>query len=114
MAVVEREPELALLLGTTLDHAGLETTGAADDPLDDVELARQEPRGVALDLLEIGPLENDAVLDDLGQARAKVPLGQRARDGRVPFVLAPSLGAFRVVYDVPPAEVRAAVGELAG
>ena len=38
---------------------------------------------------------------------------KKARDGRVPFVLAPRLGEFRVVYDVPPAEVRAVIGELA-
>jgi hypothetical protein len=31
----------------------------------------------------------------------------------VPFVLAPRIGAFRLVYDVPPAEVRAALAELA-
>jgi 3-dehydroquinate synthetase len=37
---------------------------------------------------------------------------KKARDGRVPFVLAPRLGHFRVVYDVAPAEVRAAIHEL--
>jgi hypothetical protein len=31
----------------------------------------------------------------------------------VPFVLAPRLGDFRVVYDVPPAEIRAALRETA-
>jgi len=31
---------------------------------------------------------------------------------RVPFVLAPSIGAFRVVYDVPPREVRAALESI--
>ena len=38
---------------------------------------------------------------------------KKARDGRVPFVLAPRLGDFRVVYDVPPAEVRAVLRDLA-
>jgi 3-dehydroquinate synthase len=37
---------------------------------------------------------------------------KKARDGRVPFVLAPRLGQFRVVYDVAPADVRAAVRDL--
>jgi 3-dehydroquinate synthase len=37
---------------------------------------------------------------------------KKARDGRVPFVLAPELGRFRVVYDVPPDDVRAALREL--
>ena len=37
---------------------------------------------------------------------------KKARDGRVPFVLAPRIGAFRLVYDIPAAEVRAALAEL--
>jgi 3-dehydroquinate synthase len=37
---------------------------------------------------------------------------KKARDGRVPFVLAPELGRFRVVYDVPPDDVRAALRVL--
>jgi len=32
---------------------------------------------------------------------------KKAKDGRVPFVLAPRIGAFRIVYDVPTTEVRA-------
>jgi 3-dehydroquinate synthase len=31
---------------------------------------------------------------------------KKARDGRVPFVFAPEIGAFRLVFDVPPAIVR--------
>jgi hypothetical protein len=30
----------------------------------------------------------------------------------VPFVLAPRLGEFRVVYDVAPADIRAALDEV--
>jgi 3-dehydroquinate synthase len=37
---------------------------------------------------------------------------KKARDGRVPFVLAPAIGAFRVVYDVAPGSVRDAVASL--
>jgi 3-dehydroquinate synthase len=37
---------------------------------------------------------------------------KKARDGRVPFVLAPTIGAFRVVYDVPVEHVRRAVAIL--
>ncbi len=37
---------------------------------------------------------------------------KKARDGRVPFVLAPAIGAFRVVYDVPGDDVRRAVAAL--
>ena len=37
---------------------------------------------------------------------------KKARDGRVPFVLAPTMGAFRVVYDIAPEDVRRAVATL--
>lgn len=37
---------------------------------------------------------------------------KKARDGRVPFVLAPAIGAFRVVYDVAPEDVRGALAVL--
>lgn len=43
---------------------------------------------------------------------AAIPRDKKARDGRVPFVLAPALGSFRLVFDVPTAEVRAAVASL--
>jgi 3-dehydroquinate synthase len=43
---------------------------------------------------------------------AAIAHDKKARDGRVPFVLAPSIGAFRVVYDVPPADVRAALASI--
>jgi hypothetical protein len=32
----------------------------------------------------------------------------------VPFVLAPRIGAFRLAFDVPEAEVRAALEEIVG
>src|SRR5215470_4186356 len=35
---------------------------------------------------------------------------KKARDGRVPFVLAPSIGSFRLVYDVAEADIRAVLG----
>jgi 3-dehydroquinate synthase len=39
---------------------------------------------------------------------------KKARDGRVPFVLAPAIGAFRVVYDVGPDDVRWALAAFGG
>jgi 3-dehydroquinate synthase len=39
---------------------------------------------------------------------------KKARDGRVPFILAPEIGAFRSVSDVPAADVRAVVTGLDG
>jgi 3-dehydroquinate synthetase len=38
---------------------------------------------------------------------------KKAKDGRVPFVLAPRIGAFRIVYDVPVLDIRAAIASLA-
>jgi 3-dehydroquinate synthase len=38
---------------------------------------------------------------------------KKARDGRVPFVFAPEIGAFRIVFDVPPAAVRDTLDALA-
>ena len=43
---------------------------------------------------------------------AAIAHDKKARDGRVPFVLAPSIGAFRVVYDVAPADVRKALASI--
>jgi len=53
-----------------------------------------------------GGIDGDAVLAAIGRDK-------KARDGRVPFVLAPAIGQFRLVYDVSSAEVRAAVAALA-
>jgi len=67
---------------------------------------RQERLLAALGLpVGAGDLDVDAVL-------AAMTSDKKARDGRVPFVLAPALGTFRLVYDVPPEDVRAAVASL--
>lgn len=49
---------------------------------------------------------------DPGAVLAAITHDKKARDGRVPFVLAPSIGAFRVVYDVAPTDVRAALASI--
>lgn len=38
---------------------------------------------------------------------------KKGRSGRVPFVLAPAIGSFRIVYDIPPEDVRAVIDGLA-
>jgi 3-dehydroquinate synthase len=38
---------------------------------------------------------------------------KKARDGRVPFVLAPEIGRYRLVHDVPRSVVLEALEELA-
>jgi 3-dehydroquinate synthase len=133
-SVIERDPEekselrFALNYGHTIGHALEATTGyqrwthgeavslgiAAEAGLarrlglaDEATVARQERLLVGLGLpVRAGHVDVDAVL-------TAITHDKKARDGRVPFVLAPSLGEFRVVYDVPPADIRAAVQGLA-
>jgi 3-dehydroquinate synthase len=38
---------------------------------------------------------------------------KKSKDGRVPFVLAPEIGAFRIVYDVPRATILDALADIA-
>ena len=133
-SVIERDPEekselrFALNYGHTIGHAIEATTGftrwthgeavalgiVAEARLarrlalaSDATVARQEQLLARLGLpVRAGALDVDAVL-------TAITHDKKARDGRVPFVLAPTLGEFRVVYDVPPAEIRAAVHDLA-
>lgn len=133
-SVIERDPEeksdlrFALNYGHTIGHAleavtayGRWTHGEAValgitaeawlarrlNLTDDATVARQQRLLTALGLpVHAGQLDVEAVL-------AAITHDKKARDGRVPFVLAPRLGEFRVVYDVPPAEIRAALRELA-
>jgi 3-dehydroquinate synthase len=51
---------------------------------------------------------------DLDLVVSGIAHDKKARDGRVPFVLAPRIGAFRLAFDVPEAEVRAALEEIVG
>jgi 3-dehydroquinate synthase len=67
---------------------------------------RQEQLLGALGLPTRTTLDPEAVLRAISHDK-------KARDGRVPFVLAPAIGTFRVVYDVPPADVRGALADLA-
>ena len=134
-SVIERDPEeksdlrYALNYGHTIGHALEAVTGferwthgeavslgiVAEARLaqrlglaDASTVERQERLLAAVGLpVHAGGLDVEAVLTAMTHDK-------KARDGRVPFVLAPSLGAFRVVYDVPPSEVRAALGGLAG
>jgi 3-dehydroquinate synthase len=46
-----------------------------------------------------------AIIEALGRDK-------KARDGRLPFVLAPEIGAFRLVFDIPPTAVRETLDTL--
>jgi 3-dehydroquinate synthase len=69
-------------------------------------LARQERLLTALGL----PIRAEAV--DVEAVLGAIRHDKKARNGRVPFVLAPALGTFRVVFDVSPEDVRAVVNEV--
>jgi 3-dehydroquinate synthetase len=69
-------------------------------------LARQERLLAALGL----PIRAEAV--DVEAVLGAIRHDKKARNGRVPFVLSPALGTFRVVFDVSPDDVRAVVNEV--
>jgi 3-dehydroquinate synthase len=132
-SVIERDPEeksdlrFALNYGHTIGHALEATTGyarwthgeavslgiAAEARLarriglaDEATVTSQEALLTRLGL----PVRAQQV--DVDGVLTAITHDKKARDGRVPFVLAPRLGQFRVVYDVAPTEVRAAVQDL--
>src|SRR3989442_10520928 len=77
-AVVEGVPQLALAL-VALHDPGLQPAGAADDALDDGEVAGAERRRVPFHLGEVVGVEHDAVLDDFGEPRLEFARRQRER-----------------------------------
>jgi 3-dehydroquinate synthase len=92
----------AVALGMVAEARLAERLGVADA----ATTRRQESLLRALALpVRAASVDGDAVM-------AAITHDKKARDGRVPFVLAPAIGAFRVVYDVPPAEARAALASL--
>jgi 3-dehydroquinate synthase len=131
--VIERDPEekselrFALNYGHTIGHAleastafGRFTHGEAV-ALGIVAEARLAVRlGIAsaetadrqVRLLEAVGLPVRARDVDVEAVLAATRRDKKSRDGRVPFVLAPSIGAYRVVYDVGLDDVRPVVAEL--
>src|SRR6059036_990226 len=67
---------------------------------------RQERLLAALGL----PVRAPAI--DADRVLAAMTRDKKSKDGRVPFVLAPKIGAFRLVYDVPAADVRSVITSL--
>jgi 3-dehydroquinate synthase len=132
--VIQRDPEekgewrYALNYGHTIGHALEAVTGyemwthgeavalgmAAEAHLAErlgvgsTEVTRRQEA-----LLQAVGLPVRAAAADVDAVLAAIAHDKKARDGRVPFVLAPAIGAFRVVYDVAPADVRAALGTIA-
>jgi 3-dehydroquinate synthase len=93
----------AVAIGIVAEARLAERLGLAD--LAAVE--RQERLLAAVGLpTRAGAIDADAIL--VAMARDK-----KGRDGRVPFILAPAIGSFRLVYDVPLEDVRAVIDGLA-
>jgi 3-dehydroquinate synthase len=134
-SVIERDPEekgelrFALNYGHTIGHALEATTGyarwthgeavslgiAAEARLARrLGLADEATRAAQEALLTRLGLPVRAAQVDVQAVLTAITHDKKARDGRVPFVLTPRLGQFRVVYDVPPAEIRGAIQELVG
>lgn len=64
-------------------------------------------------LLAAAGLPTRAAGIDAAAVLAAIARDKKARDGRVPFVLAPAIGSFRLVPDVSADDVRAALAVLA-
>jgi 3-dehydroquinate synthase len=72
----------------------------------DDTVVRQERLLAAMGLpVAAAPIDVDAVL-------AAITRDKKSRDGRVPFVLAPQIGAFRVEHGIPREDVRAVLEGL--
>ena len=133
-SVIERDPEeqselrFALNYGHTIGHAleaatgyGRWTHGEAVSLgiVAEAHLARRI--GIAGDdtvarqerLLAAVGLPTRATGVDAAAVLDATRRDKKARDGKIPFVLAPAIGSFRVVYDVPADDVRAALEALA-
>src|SRR6266567_8935754 len=82
-------------LARRLGIAGAETVARQERMLETLGLPVRAPA------IEVEPVVSAMARD------------KKAKDGRVPFVLAPRIGAFRIVYDVPATEIRAAIASLA-
>ncbi len=84
----------AARLAQRLGHATADTVDRQERLLGAVGLPTRLPE-----------IDHDAVLEAMRRDK-------KARDGKVPFVLAPTIGEFRLVHDVPAADVRAVLREL--
>ena len=73
----------------------------------DETVSRQERLLAAVGLpTRLRPLDSDAVVAAVGRDK-------KSKNGRVPFVLAPEIGSYRLVYDVSADDIRAVLAELA-
>ena len=75
-------------------------------------LAKPEVRARQIRLLEAVGLPVRSVGETPERVVEALSRDKKAKDGRVPFVLAPEIGAFRLVFDVPRATILDALADL--
>ncbi len=132
-SVVERDEQEALLrhvlnYGHTIGHAIEAVTGyerfahgeavslgiAAEAGIAErMGLAKPEVRARQIRLLEAVGLPVRRVGETPERVVEALSRDKKAKDGRVPFVLAPEIGSFRLVFDVPRTIVLEALADLA-
>jgi 3-dehydroquinate synthase len=92
----------AVALGIAAEARLAERLGLAST----ATVERQEHLLAALGLpIRAAGIDAEAVIAAIGRDK-------KGRDGRVPFVLAPAIGSFRLVFDVAAADIRAALARL--
>ena len=86
----------AVSLGIVAEAGLAERLGLAEADTTQRQVRLLHAAGLPVSGLAASP---SAIIEALGRDK-------KARDGRLPFVLAPEIGAFRLVFDVPQATVR--------
>jgi 3-dehydroquinate synthase len=93
----------AVALGIVAEARLAQRLGIADDATTDRQQRMLETLGL--------PVRAPSI--DVEPVVTAMARDKKGKDGRVPFVLAPRIGEFRIVYDVSPADIRAAIASLA-
>ena len=93
----------AVSLGIVAEARLAERLGIAKDQTTERQIRLLRAVGLPVSGLGATP---EAIVDALGRDK-------KARDGRVPFIFAPEIGSFRLVFDVPRAAVLETLQELA-
>src|SRR5437763_899120 len=83
------------------------------DPAVVRSLPEREYRSGVAEIVKHGIVLDADYFAEVERVAAAIGRDKKARDGREPFVLAPRIGAFRLVFDVPAADIRAVLAGLA-
>jgi 3-dehydroquinate synthase len=93
----------AVSLGMVAEARLARRLGLADDETTERQQRMLEKLGLPV---RVPSIDVEPIMSAMGRDK-------KAKDGRVPFVLAPRIGAFQIVYDVPALEIRGAIASLA-